>query len=213
MFNTIQQISKTYKERLKSVYNENEIRSFVSILALHELGYTRVDCMMKDTVELTEADSSFFQIALNKLSENIPIQQIIGETEFYGLPFKVTRDVLIPRPETEELVQWILKDNTGTTINILDIGSGSGCIPITIKQYLPKAKVSSWDVSEAALSVANENLDQPAVMICRQFILITRSKIMIWMEMEKNLTKQLNSDIQLSLRLTPPQYFSTLCSP
>lgn len=157
VYNTLQQITSTYKNRLQSIYDENEIRNFVTILALYELGYTKIDCMMNASNELNKSDADFFKHSLEKLEQNIPIQQITGETEFYGLPFKVSKDVLIPRPETEELVEWILKDNTNKHINILDIGTGSGCIPITLKQHLPDAKVTSWDISENALEIANHN--------------------------------------------------------
>lgn len=159
MFKTLQHITTAYNNALQDTYDKNEIRNFISILALHHLGYTKVDCMMNATVALADEDALFFEESLQLLLQHIPIQQIVGETEFYGLAFKVTKDVLIPRPETEELVQWILTDIQKRDINILDIGTGSGCIPITLKNNCIQAKVSSWDVSEAALLVAKHNAE------------------------------------------------------
>lgn len=93
----------------------------------------------------------------SRLLKNEPVQYVLGEADFYGLKFKVTPDVLIPRPETEELVYWILENVIPVNAGILDIGTGSGCIPITLKKKLPFAKISAIDVSENALKIAKEN--------------------------------------------------------
>ena len=99
--------------------------------------------------------------ALSELKLQKPIQHILGNAHFFGLEFLVNEHTLIPRPETEELVQWILdevKKNIATeTLKILDIGTGSGCIPIALKKHLPNAKVYALDISESALKVAQEN--------------------------------------------------------
>ncbi|MEO8796210.1 MAG: peptide chain release factor N(5)-glutamine methyltransferase, partial [Daejeonella sp.] len=97
---------------------------------------------------------------LDELKTGKPLQYILGETEFYDLPFKVNPSVLIPRPETEELVDWIIKDllsRKQTKPEILDIGTGSGCIPIALKKNIPEAKVSAIDISGAALETAIKN--------------------------------------------------------
>ena len=92
-----------------------------------------------------------------------PIQYILGETEFYGLPFLVNENTLIPRPETEELVEWILEstkyEEQSTKLNVLDIGTGSGCIAISLAKNLPNAQVSAIDVSEKALATAHKNAE------------------------------------------------------
>ncbi len=157
MFTTLKQIQQVFVQQLHDVYPENEARQFVYILALYQLGYSKVDCLMKDIETLAVDDQSFFADALDQLKQHVPVQHIIGETEFYGLPFTVNKNVLIPRPETEELVQWIIQDTPKTNCRILDIGTGSGCIPITLKHHLPQAEVASWDVSEKALEVARHN--------------------------------------------------------
>ena len=94
---------------------------------------------------------------VKRLETNEPIQHIIGETEFFGLPFIVNQDVLIPRPETEELIELILSKTKDSELTILDIGTGTGCIPITIKSNLPLTQVSAIDISEKALEVATNN--------------------------------------------------------
>ena len=97
---------------------------------------------------------------LSELKKQKPIQYILGETEFYGLPFKVNESVLIPRPETEELVEWVLKRvDSNESINILDIGTGSGCIAISLAKNLPNAKVYALDISAKALKTAKQNAD------------------------------------------------------
>ncbi|MBN2762671.1 MAG: peptide chain release factor N(5)-glutamine methyltransferase, partial [Bacteroidales bacterium] len=94
---------------------------------------------------------------INRLKVFEPIQYIMGETVFFDLPVKVTPDVLIPRPETEELVNWIISENKGKELRIMDIGTGSGCIALALAKNLPLAKVSAIDISEKALKIANMN--------------------------------------------------------
>jgi len=92
------------------------------------------------------------------LKKHVPIQYILGETEFYGLPFRVNDSVLIPRPETEELVDWIRSENNrNEALNILDIGTGSGCIAIALKHEFPNAAVEAFDISDKALETARSN--------------------------------------------------------
>ena len=106
---------------------------------------------------------------LSRLKRYEPLQYITGETSFCGLPLKVTPAVLIPRPETEELIDWIVADNEGSCgKTVLDVGTGSGCIPIALAVRLKKARVFSWDVSEAALQVAAENVARNAADVTLQ---------------------------------------------
>ena len=100
------------------------------------------------------------QNIINRLQTGEPVQYIRGHTEFYGLPFKVNPSVLIPRPETEELVEWVLSEVRGQQSkvrNILDIGTGSGCIPIALKKHLPQTQLTGLDISPAALQTARQN--------------------------------------------------------
>jgi release factor glutamine methyltransferase len=107
------------------------------------------------------SDFAFWDVILQELKKEVPIQYLLGKTNFYGLDFEVNENVLIPRPETEELVEWIVKENAKTdktkTLKILDIGTGSGCIAVSLAKNLPNAKVYAIDVSKKALETAKRN--------------------------------------------------------
>jgi release factor glutamine methyltransferase len=125
---------------------------------------------------LDEVQLARWNFLLHELSAQVPIQYLLGKTEFYGLTFCVSPDVLIPRPETEELVQWILSEAEHfENLTILDIGTGSGCIPVTLAKHLPQAQISAIDVSEAALQMAQKNaqMNQVSVALIQQDILQT----------------------------------------
>ena len=142
-----------YIKQLKDIAKEREIISWAYISIDFLLGYNRSECIINSDKEITiDISDKINQIILD-LKANIPIQYIIGEAEFYGLKFKVNRHTLIPRPETEELVQWILEHEF---ISLLDIGTGSGCISIAVKKN-KNVEVSAVDVSEPALLMAKEN--------------------------------------------------------
>ena len=124
------------------------------------MNMSRIQMSLNLERELTGAELSKFESALQRLLNHEPVQYIIGETEFYGLPMKVDKNVLIPRPETEELVEWILQDLKTSGVEnprILDIGTGSGCIAISLAKNLKDADVTALDVSEGALEVAKTN--------------------------------------------------------
>jgi len=154
----VQKFKKQFFLELSELYPETEIQSFFNILIEFKLNLTRVDLALKPNLEITAQEIIFFEKALSDLKKHIPIQYIIGETEFYGFPFKVNENVLIPRPETEELVAWIINDNKSSSkIKILDIGTGSGCIPISLAKKIPNAEVYAIDISSDALKTAKEN--------------------------------------------------------
>jgi len=94
---------------------------------------------------------------LIQLKKHRPVQYILGETEFFGMKFFVNENVLIPRPETEELIEWILSENVNSDLKIIDIGTGSGCIPVVLKKYLPETEIFALDFSEKALETARNN--------------------------------------------------------
>ncbi len=150
---------KTYfSKELLDYYPENEINSFFNLLTEHILKMKRIDVSLNLYQFISGKKYNKFQSAIEGLKKYKPIQYIIGETEFYGLKFNVDKSVLIPRPETEELVDWIIKENQSKdSISILDIGTGSGCIAIALAKQLPKAKVFAVDVSEEALKIAKQN--------------------------------------------------------
>lgn len=157
-----------YQDKLNQLYEEEEIQSLFFIALEEVLDYKKTDYIIKK--QETVPDTALLRLnnILLGLTKGTPIQYIIGHTEFYGLKFKVNPAVLIPRPETEELVEWILsvcnsrfvaenQNISQSSINIIDIGTGSGCIAIALKKHLPKAYVSAVDISSAALATAKEN--------------------------------------------------------
>ena len=155
---------KHYKDHffdsLKNSQDEQEIESFFFILTEYLHNLKRVDVALNPNFEISDAAIEKWNAILVDLQQEKPIQYITGEAWFYGLRFEVNENTLIPRPETEELVDWILNSpitQNLTPITILDIGTGSGCIPISLKANLPQANVSAIDVSEKALEVAKRN--------------------------------------------------------
>ena len=167
----VKQYRNYFNETLKTIYPITEIDSFFFLLLEEYLGFRRVDIVLKSDFKITQETLNLLQSATKQLEQEVPLQYIIGKTEFYGLPFVVNKHVLIPRPETEELVAWVVSEssrfktfNTSTKqttdkkqLKILDIGTGSGCIPISLKKQLPFAKISAIDISKEALTVAKKN--------------------------------------------------------
>lgn len=155
---------KKYKthffDSLKNIQDEQEIESFFFILTEYLHNLKRVDVSLNPNFEISEDVVQKWNAILAQLQQEKPIQYITGEAWFYGLQFEVNENTLIPRPETEELVEWILNSpiiKHPSPINILDIGTGTGCIPISLKANLSQANVSAIDVSEKALEVAKKN--------------------------------------------------------
>ena len=142
-----------FKKELLNVSNEREIASWAYITLKHLLGYNRSDCILNSDKNITTKISDKIINIVKELKTNKPLQYILGETEFYGLKFKVNEQTLIPRPETEELVHWILQEEFSSA---LDVGTGSGCIPIVLAKNT-NATISAIDVSEKALTIAREN--------------------------------------------------------
>lgn len=151
-----------FTESLKEEYPPQEVNSFFNLLTEEFLGMTRLQVAIDPEKEITQPKLRKLEDALHRLQEHEPVQYILGETEFFGLTFKVDNNVLIPRPETEELVEWILEDTMNLAqpeVRILDVGTGSGCIAISLAKNLPNAKVTSIDISEGALKIAQQNAE------------------------------------------------------
>ncbi len=152
--------SLTYiRKELDGLFPKEEVESFIRIIFDHLKSYNSSDLILKQDEVLSESESLKIKGIVKRLRTNEPIQYILGETEFYELPFKVNPNVLIPRPETEELVDWILKSELPAPPSILDVGTGSGCIPISLKKNLTNAKVFACDISERSLETAQENAE------------------------------------------------------
>ncbi|MEO9070837.1 MAG: HemK/PrmC family methyltransferase, partial [Ginsengibacter sp.] len=160
--------SKAYIDfikKLKNIYEEREAENIADWIFENVTGFKKWERRANADKELTEIPSNKIEKYLEELLQNKPVQYVLGEWWFYKRKFYVNENVLIPRPETEELVEWIIKDiseintNASKPTNIIDIGTGSGCIPISLKKQLPKQNVTSIDISEKALLVAKKNAE------------------------------------------------------
>jgi len=154
---TISEISKEIRNELKLLYPPEEIQSFTYLIFDHLLNYTKIFLHTNSDTELHNNYVIQIREITAKLKVYQPIQYILQTAFFYDMNLSVSPDVLIPRPETEELVNLIISENNNKTGFILDIGTGSGCIAIALAKYLPKMKVSAIDISEKAIDVASKN--------------------------------------------------------
>ena len=146
------------KQQLQGQYPDAEIRSFINLLLQKVTGFNRTQLIVNKNTIFSEEQTVLVQAFVEKLKKFVPLQYVLGETEFYGLQFQLTPDVLIPRPETEELIEWIANlENQHSHISILDLGTGSGCIAISLKNIFENASVFATDISDNALRVAKLN--------------------------------------------------------
>ena len=150
----LKKLEKDFKQRIQVIYTADEsIVLFKMIISF--LLRKNVNSIANE--ELSENQLKNFEQFTNQILTHQPIQYVLGEAYFYHLKFKVNRDVLIPRPETEELVYLIIQEQRNKQAIMIDIGTGSGCIPIALKKNLPLAQISAIDISDSALVLANEN--------------------------------------------------------
>lgn len=156
--NTIEEISSYLKKGLKDIFSEREVSIITQELILKRFNWNKTDFIINKQNRLSESDLLFFRSSLKRLQANEPLQYVLGSTFFYDLEIKTDKRGLIPRPETEELVDWVVNSyKENSEIKVLDLCTGSGCIALAIKSQLPKSKISGVDVSKEALSLANEN--------------------------------------------------------
>jgi len=154
---TIKKIISLIKSELKDYYPEQEINSFIYLIFDYYFNYSKVHIQLNQDKEINENLAGRIISDSNELKNYKPIQYILGKTEFFNLPFIVVPGVLIPRPETEELVSWIISDNTNQFQKIADIGTGSGCIAISLAKNLNKSLIYALDKSPEALLVTRRN--------------------------------------------------------
>jgi release factor glutamine methyltransferase len=163
---TIKHYRDYFIQELTPLYDVGEAESFfyLTLEAKHQL--KRVDLALQPDLDFSESELKIWSFILDQLKKEIPIQYILGVTNFYGLEFEVNSAVLIPRPETEELVDWIIQSSkVQSKLKILDIGTGSGCIAIALAKNLPNAQVFALDVSEQALTTAKKNAEKNQVQL------------------------------------------------
>lgn len=164
------------KQVLHPYYQETEAGALAKWILTEVFHFSTFDLYAGKDMNFSENDRDRLEDILNRLRDYEPLQYVLGKAEFGGLSFEVTPDVLIPRPETLELVEWITADCQGTEgVRILDIGTGSGCIPVTLYKRLEayRPQVASWDISEKALEVAGRNAvaNGAVVAFCCQDVL------------------------------------------
>jgi release factor glutamine methyltransferase len=156
-------------QELTPLYDVGEAESFFYLILEEKQQMKRIDLALHPDLVFSAAEIVVWNAILAPLKQEIPIQYLLGKTSFYGLDFSVNEHVLIPRPETEELVDWMLSDHRKTqqsnNLKILDIGTGSGCIAISLAKNLPNATVFAIDVSEKALATAKKNAANNAVSV------------------------------------------------
>jgi len=180
---TVKKFRDYFNNTLIKLYPISEIDTFLFLLLEEYLNFKRTDLVLKSNFKISTEVLSLLTSSTELLEKEIPIQYILKKTEFYGLPFILNEHVLIPRPETEELVSFVLDkvlkietlQPVEREIKILDIGTGSGCIPISLKKSLPLAEISAIEISDKALSVAKKNtlLNQVDINLIKQDILKT----------------------------------------
>ncbi len=153
----MQAVIQYIEKELQGLFPKTEIQGFVRIIAEHVCGINYTQFVLRKNEKIPDSERKEIESIVQRLKSFEPLQYILGETEFYGLKLNVNPSVLIPRPETEELVQWILSYEKNKTPKIIDIGTGSGCIALALKSEIPDSQVFAVDVSEKALETAAEN--------------------------------------------------------
>ncbi|MBR4911514.1 MAG: peptide chain release factor N(5)-glutamine methyltransferase [Bacteroidales bacterium] len=156
---SIKEITTSIRNALQPLYDEREAAAIAYLYMQHKFEMQRYELVLRGHEEVEPIKMAEIEQELEKLAQGCPVQYVLGETEFYGLPFKVSPAVLIPRQETEELVQMIAQRYAGKHVKIWDVGTGSGCIAVTLAKLLPDAEVFATDISEEALQLARRNAE------------------------------------------------------
>ena len=147
------------RKELDGIFPKGEIESLIFLIFEKLKGYSRTQVLLASDESLSDTERSEIERIVHHLKNHEPIQYILGSTEFYGLPFLCRPGVLIPRPETEELVHWIIQQNSHKSPNILDIGTGTGCIAISLRKNIPHSTVWACDISPVCIQTAQQNAE------------------------------------------------------
>lgn len=157
--NTLNEVKAYFVSRLKLLFSETELGLMFKWLAIKRFGISPADYLLSSQMRFSESDLLFFRDAVKRLQNHEPFQYILGEVEFYGLRLIVAPGVLIPRPETEELVDWILQSEQASDLTLMDICAGSGCIGMAIKAKRPRSNVVLVELSSEAIEIMQKNAD------------------------------------------------------
>lgn len=165
----IKEYRAQFIQELSSIHGADEAESFFYLILEDQKQLKRIDLALQPDLVFSDADLDYWNAILIELKKEIPVQYLLGKTHFYGLEFEVNENVLIPRPETEELVEWIIQSQKSVVrsqqLRILDIGTGSGCIAISLAKNIPNAQVYAIDVSAKALDTAQKNAEINSVNV------------------------------------------------
>ena len=162
---SIRELTHKITQTLQPLYDEREAAAVAYVYVCAKLGMERYEIALRGNELVDESMAAGILRDIERLAEGCPVQYVLGETEFYGLPFEVSPAVLIPRQETEELVQMVAEQGKGRGVSIWDVGTGSGCIAVSLAKLLPDAQVFATDISEEALSVARRNAHRNGVEV------------------------------------------------
>ncbi|MCQ2958993.1 MAG: peptide chain release factor N(5)-glutamine methyltransferase [Bacteroidales bacterium] len=165
---TIRDVKIEYQQKLATLYEPKEIQSIFELVA-ETIGFSKNLLVLKSNEDLSEQQRLYFYSCLQRLEKAEPVQYVRGKADFYDLQFLVNPAVLIPRPETEELVHLVKNENLGCRGKIIDLGTGSGCIAVSLAKNIKSAKISALDISSAALEIAKQNAKNNEVEV--EFIL------------------------------------------
>ncbi|QSB28252.1 peptide chain release factor N(5)-glutamine methyltransferase [Flavobacterium sp. CLA17] len=180
----IKQYRTQFIQELSPFYDAYEAESFFYLILESKHKLRQIDLALNHELNFSIADLVYWSSILEELKKEVPIQYLLGKTNFYGMDFEVNENVLIPRPETEELVEWIINENGGIDkskrLKILDIGTGSGCIAISLAKNLPNAEVYAIDISKKALETARRNAINNNVEVTFMFKNILELEMLDW---------------------------------
>ena len=195
----IKEYRTEFIQQLTPIYDAGEAESFFYLILEENHQMKRIDLALNSDLSFSDTEIQYWNSILDELKKEIPVQYLLGKTSFYGLDFEVNENVLIPRPETEELVEWIVESQKSKAKSqkpkILDIGTGSGCIAISLAKNIPNATVFAIDISEKALATAKKNAEINDVNVA--FI-------------EKNILKTEDLEQQFDIIVSNPPYVREL---
>ena len=162
---TYKELKLEFEKQLRELYSSDEIKNLYHLVLNGILQIPKITILSNPDNQIDEINSHRILNILDGLKQKVPVQYLLGSTSFYGLNIDVNHSVLIPRPETEELVEWVINDTKNRKLNILDVCTGSGCIALALKHNLPKCNVTAIDISEEALETACHNAEKLGIEI------------------------------------------------
>jgi release factor glutamine methyltransferase len=168
--NSIQALKKYFSSELAYIFSDREIKNLTKQIVIDRFQLSEGEYLLSNDLRLSESDLLYFRSIVKRLQNNEPLQYVVGNTFFFGLNLKIDSRALIPRPETEELVNWVLETLKTDDLNILDLCTGSGCIALALKSIYKKSNVFGIDVSDAALDLSKENAILNELNVDFQFI-------------------------------------------